>query len=129
MVAVLRSSTNPTFRRPDGAIALIRAADSAASVIALARDPAIADFHVGALGGSPRDPVCGFFLTRVAGMGGEGVIESGGRWRATEAGKSSLVLQGMADLLAGTARSAAALWTPAGAGCALTFPIGVRTRF
>jgi hypothetical protein len=40
-----------------------------------------------------------FFLAPIAGMGGEGVIERlavdvlcGGRWRATEGGKSSLVL-------------------------------------
>jgi hypothetical protein len=48
-----------------------------ASVIAPARYPAVADFHVGALDGGPCDPGGGFFLTRVSNVGLEGVIESG----------------------------------------------------
>lgn len=45
--------------------------------MALAGDPAIADFHIGALDRGPRDPMRGFFLTRVSGMGREGVVEGG----------------------------------------------------
>ena len=47
------------------------------SVTALASDPAIAYFNIGALDRRPCDPVRGFFLTRVFGMGREGVIEGG----------------------------------------------------
>ena len=39
------------------------------------RFPAIADRDVGPLHGGPVDPVRGFLLTRISGMGGEGVVE------------------------------------------------------
>jgi len=40
------------------------------------RNPTIAHLDVGSLHGGPGDPVRGFFLPGIAGMGGEGVIES-----------------------------------------------------
>src|SRR5215470_13368544 len=77
IVDVLFAASGCGFTLPQIVAAFYRSSWNVPSAIALARDPAIADFHVGALDGSPRDPVCGFFLTRVAGMGSEGVIEGG----------------------------------------------------
>ena len=42
----------------------------------LPRNPAVARLDIGSLYGGPGDPMRGFFLPRIAGMGGEGVIES-----------------------------------------------------
>ena len=43
----------------------------------VAHDPALADFHIRALDGRPRDPMCGFFLTRIPGMCRVSMVESG----------------------------------------------------
>jgi len=94
------------------------------SAVALARDPSIADLHVGALDRGPRDPVCRLFLTRVSGMGREGVIERGSinvlrvrRQMARDRIRQFLVgAIGHGCLLAGTARFEAVLWTQVGAG-------------
>jgi hypothetical protein len=40
------------------------------------RNPTVADLDIGSLYGAPGDPMRRFFLPRIAGMGGEGVIES-----------------------------------------------------
>src|SRR5215469_12284572 len=75
IVDVLFAASGCGFTLPQIVAAFYRSSWNVPSAIAMARDPAIADFHVGALDGRPRDAVCGFFLTRVAGMGREGVIE------------------------------------------------------
>ena len=45
--------------------------------MALARDPVIANFLVRSFDRRPRDPMRGFFLTWVSGMGRESVVEGG----------------------------------------------------
>jgi hypothetical protein len=40
------------------------------------RNPTVARLDVGSIYGSPGDPMRGLFLPKIAGMGGEGVIES-----------------------------------------------------